>query len=408
MKKHLLLFSLILSILFFAACEKDDTREISQVRLGLSITAPDGMDSKTIGKVVYTLTDVSTGNTQTFTPTEGTAIEVSVPAGIYHIDVEGKATTSLNDRTVESEIQGRIENLSVNGDMQQNIPTYIRIGVKGFVIAEIAIGGTLDATGDTYTGDSYFRIYNNSDETLYADGLVIAQTSMTTDDKQNYTPDLIKDAVTINVAYMIPGSGKDHPVKPGEFLLVCANARNHKEINPRSFDLSKADFEWYDNPDNDPDSDTDNPLVANLIPLIGYGTDWQPAVQGNHGYIIGFLGEKGLTPEQYIAKYKYNYSYILSVEGFDPITMEEEGYLFPNLWITDAVQLCAKEDYQWSVLSPSLDAGYTYMAESSYNNAQKCVRRKADKTSRKLTDTNNSSQDFEPVGEADPQHDFFH
>ncbi|MFC2335482.1 MAG: LemA family protein, partial [Prevotella sp.] len=32
-------------------------------------------------------------------------------------------------------------------------------------------------SGDPYTGDQYFRITNNSDEVLYADGLFIAESA---------------------------------------------------------------------------------------------------------------------------------------------------------------------------------------------------------------------------------------
>lgn len=399
--------ALLLLTFTVVSCSKEDVENIHMATLKLTAQLPEDLENAVLTELTYRLTDVSTGKTEDIPAAPPFALNTPIPAGLYHIAVEGKVKHTVAGTEMTSSIRGKMENVKVENTTEKTISTHLNVVNPGFVLAEIAIGGTLQEDGDTYTGDSYFRIYNNSDEMLYADGLVIAETAMTTDDKQNYTPDVMAQAVTLKVAYMVPGKGTDYPVKPGEFLLLCANGRNHKELNPRSFDLSKANFEWYDNPDNDPDADIDNPQVPNLIPLIGYGTDWQPSVQGNHGYVIGFLGDKALTPETYLTAYKYTYSYTLVVEGMDPFSMDDDGYKFPNFWVVDAVQLCSPEDYQWSVLAPSLDAGYTYLAESSSNTAQKCVRRKADKAKRKLIDTNNSTNDFETVQAADPTHDFF-
>ena len=44
---------------------------------------------------------------------------------------------------------------------------------NGFVIAEIFAARTIRDSGDPYTEINYFRITNNSDEVLYADGLLL-------------------------------------------------------------------------------------------------------------------------------------------------------------------------------------------------------------------------------------------
>ena len=73
--------------------------------------------------------------------------------------------------------------------------------------------------------------------------------------------------------YAIPGNGKDYPVQPGKSLLICDKAIDHREANSNSFDLSNADFEWYDDSDKNPD--IDNPQVTNLDKSI--------AIQKRHG-----------------------------------------------------------------------------------------------------------------------------
>lgn len=56
----------------------------------------------------------------------------------------------------------------------------------------------------------------------------------------------MEQGFSVDFIFVIPGSGQDHPVQPGESLLLALDASNHTEANPNSFDLSVADFEFYD------------------------------------------------------------------------------------------------------------------------------------------------------------------
>ena len=66
------------------------------------------------------------------------------------------------------------------------------------------------------------------------------------------------------VVHMIPGSGRDVPVQPGGKLLIVDNALNHTVANPNSWDMTTADYEWYDESTNPQFTDIDNPKVPNL------------------------------------------------------------------------------------------------------------------------------------------------
>ena len=82
---------------------------------------------------------------------------------------------------------------------------------------------------------------------------------------------------------------------------------NHKEANPNSIDLSKANFEWY----IESKQDVDNPAVPNLDVYYCYSkTIWVLNKQGNRAYAIGRL-PKSMTKEKYISDYAYNYTYIM-------------------------------------------------------------------------------------------------
>lgn len=52
--------------------------------------------------------------------------------------------------------------------------------------------------------------------------------------------------MTVHAIYVVPGSGKEHPVLPGQSMILCDTGIDHRVANPNSFDLSAADFEWYD------------------------------------------------------------------------------------------------------------------------------------------------------------------
>lgn len=276
----------------------------------------------------------------------------------------------------------------------------------------MAIGGTLTPTGDYYNGDSYFRILNNTADTLYADGLVLFESEFQTNDKQNYKPDVMAQAMTVGTAYMIPGKGKDFPVAPGKSILICDQAKDHTKINPASWDLSKADFEWFDRTDELDGADTDNPKVPNMIPLLstmGEGL-WQPNQSGTRAYAIGYLGNgiNRMKAEDYLRQYKYTYGY-LSVFGHQSFNMANDAYMLPNTWIADAVNMYPRVGTPaWLVTAPSLDKGYVSIASEagSDDHYGVCVRRKYDVQTGRLVDTNNSSADFLMMQKADPYYIF--
>lgn len=268
---------------------------------------------------------------------------------------------------------------------------------NGFVIEEIYFAGSTTPTGDQYSADQYIKIYNNSSEVLYADGLAILGSEFMTVDKQDYTPDIMEQGFSVEFIFVIPGSGQDHPVQPGESLLLALDASNHTEANPNSFDLSVADFEFYDESSNPNYLDTDNPEVPNLDKWFSYTLTY--TVLHNRGFHSYALAKMETDKETFLEKYAYtaNYTYVF---GDFSIPREVETYYVPNSWIIDAVNLSVESEFQWIVTSSSLDAGWTHCGSIDHdpNRYNKSVRRKVESTvnGRKiLQDTNNSTVDFE-------------
>lgn len=114
--------------------------------------------------------------------------------------------------------------------------------------------------------------------------------------------------------------------------------------------------------------------------------------------------------EKYLTDYVYNYNYHIVAPGGEA-DMTGKSYKLPNNWILDAVNMSAKTKFQWSVVAPNLDAGFTYSSEIERdgNRFKKSVRRKVvsrDGSRAILMDTNNSTDDFEPQAGANPFHQF--
>ena len=62
--------------------------------------------------------------------------------------------------------------------------------------------------------------------------------------------------------HQFPGAGTDHPVAPGQVVVVAVDAVDHSQVHPTLPDLSDADFELEGS------ADVDNPDVPNL-PSVG-------------------------------------------------------------------------------------------------------------------------------------------
>lgn len=406
------------------ACSDDDVAT-TQVDMELNVINSIG-DDLTVKTGTYTFTNISTGletkidHTSTLTRAATQSALATLTDGLYNVTFIGTASYSYKEtqiitnedgeeetvevtKTADVDVQGAKQNIEVKGGtVSLDLSVYVlNKDEKGdFVIAEVFAAGSLnEETNKQYNGDQYIRIHNNSSETLYADGLVLLESKFLTVTKNDYTPDIMEEAMTVQVIAMVPGNGTDYPVLPGESITICDNAINHKEANPGSADLSKADFEWYTQSTSTSNPDIDNPDVPNLDMMYNYTkTVWVLAKQGNKAYAIGRL-PTGMTSETYLADYKYEYTYTLPTGNQSKVFKE---YKFPNSWIIDAVNMSPKNKYVWNLTSMALDMGYTYIGVNSTiaeNYGKAVVRRTAYTTEdgrKVLQDTNNSSVDFEP------------
>lgn len=408
-----------------ASCSSSDDPSIDTTPTDIKVTfqLPEGYGiDNTLTDMNITLTDINTQKKTTFTKDADNNMSISlpnVPGGYYRVEVTGKMNYRNEDLVTKTvDVLGYNEGIVLTRDYpilalnlqvtSQPAPDPNDIAYNGFVLAEIFCAGTANKQGNYYYADKYFVIYNNTDHILYADSLVIAESEFMTTMKQEYSPDIMSTDMAVSAIYMIPGSGHDVPVQPGGKLLIVDNAVNHTIANSNSWDMTKADYEWYDESTNPNISDIDNPNVTNLDKIYSSTlTVWSPHTQGFKSYALARMHTDKKT---YLVDYIYDYRYHL-VGQTGEADMTGTCYRLPNSWILDAVNVSVPAMYQWIVTSPSLDRGYTYCADFGWDDSRygKSMRRKVERMDGSravLQDTNNSTDDFEPRALADPFHIF--
>lgn len=375
-----------------------DDAAVPTVTATVEIQAPADVSSLTVKSERLTFRNLSTGESVEFSSTTG----INLPVGFYECSYEADVTyvngSGEDAATISGQLIGNAESVraTANG-VRLSMPVYLVADNDDFIFEEIFFTGTRRTSGSSYIGDTYFKIYNNTDHVLYADGLAFVESKFRSTQSYNFTPDLKQEAMTVHAIYVIPGSGTDHPVQPGQSLTICDSAIDHRVSNENSFDLTGADFEWYDVSTTPSVTDIDNPDVPNLDKW--YCDTKSIYILHNQGFTSFALARIPVDKESYLTDYFYTYRYTLYLPtGTYP--MSGDGYKIPNSWIVDGVNLSAEAERKWNILPASIDAGWTWCAHMSSDNDRffKSVRRKmlylTDDGRRVLKDSNNSTDDF--------------
>lgn len=403
--KSLVFPLMVAAALVAASC--DDTDNGHDTSVSFSFSLPEGHQADAVAdSATLSIADVTSGDQFSLkVPTAG-SVTLSLPDGLYDMSLVLTARHSAGGAAVEETFRDSKKSVSVlDGQMSVAFALARVSGGQGFVFADMCLVSQLQDGLKSYFGDAWFRICNNSADTLFADGLCIVESDFVSASSgvHDYSPDIMAQAMAVQAVYQIPGGGKDVPVLPGGSILIADVAKDHRTDNAPSFDLSKADFEWYDEGANDIDTE-----VPNLTCVYKKSkTVWRPSVQYNRTYAIGFLGGGfgKMSSEQFIAGCKYDYSYIMMVKETEKV-MKNSAYRFENDWILDAVAFAPSADFGWRVVDQGVDAGYVSMGETGADASRRGKSARRRFANGLFADTNNSTDDFEVVQEADPYHVF--
>lgn len=397
MKKNVFLSMMLLAAsTVFVACSSDDDPFVVENGT-VTIEMPINVSDVVLNSFEATVTNVQSGEVTTLAAPvkSGEDYVITLPnltEGKYNLSAKG------NISFVKDGVAGTTDfEVSSNDVALNELSTSAKLVVNsfkaegGFVFSEICTTGTLTPQNKNYNYDAYFVITNNSDVVLYADSLALieSQYQSASSGNQPWSPDVRPYAIPAGAVFMIPGKGTDHPVKPGESIVIANNAMDHRTVNENSYDLTGADFEVYlDNGGNSMDTDYDTP---NLEYIYCYTqTIWLPSVQQNRSYAIARMKE---NKETFLANHSETPTYTASTGKL----MESKQVQIPNEWVLDAVNLGTEDDFGWFVISETLDAGWVAGRANSKDTTQRgtAVIRKKDSTG-KYVDTNNSTNDMEP------------
>lgn len=259
----------------FTSCKKDeDFKGIESTEF--RINYPDGFSSSARFEGEVTLKDRNSGTIYTTEAKDGIATFTYIMQGVYDLSVSKTLTAAqfkelapglgddLKNEVVLSGLSLSV-NLLTDEDAAKTHEVTLNWAVKGsLVISKIYSNGTKTTAGKTFLNDRYWEIFNNSSETVYLDGLCLAYLWGNTNTAAVTNPfyEQYKDAVFVNTAARFPGSGSEHPLAPGESVVVAQSAANFvTEERPMDIDLTGADFETYY---ADSDMSQDNTAVPNM------------------------------------------------------------------------------------------------------------------------------------------------
>jgi hypothetical protein len=235
------------------------------------------------------------------------------------------------------------------------------VSVSNLMINEIFYAGS--CASSYYFYDQYVELYNASNDTLYLDNVILTRQLGTIDpDMEN------KDYVRAIYAFQLKGTGRQWPIAPGRYVVIAADAVNHRNYCANSPDLSKADYECF----NALGNDYDVPGVPNFESIIpGRTTDY--LINLVHNAVVIATGEE--------------------------YSIDENNYMFlPIYTVIDGVEYSANPSAK-KEMTVRVDAGFAGVGVTRYS-ATSVERREPG------LDTNNSTYDFVNISPVTPG--YFH
>ena len=238
----------ILTVILAAACtDMKNSNPYEESLNVLTVTAlyPEGYQGFDLEGSLAVVEEMNTGNRYSVPTNAAGCFSLSLPNGIYRINVSGRF-----DRDV---FNGAADKVVISGsDVAMSLPlSYSRAG--SIVIKELYCGGCkmLPQEGN-YQGDQYFILHNNDYNVQYLDSLCFG--TLSPNNSTGTNPWVSKNESTgetifpdflpiIQAVWQMPGDGDDFPLQPGEDAVICLRgAIDHTLQYPLSVNLNKPDY----------------------------------------------------------------------------------------------------------------------------------------------------------------------
>jgi len=376
------LFLILTTMLFLTGCLKNPEYHSNVVTLVFLF--PEDVDPLIIPNIEVKLNNLDKTYTETaYTDSSGVAVFNGIEPGFYSAQL---TKTYLDGNTI------KYANASGNQTVLDNMSDTLDVIIsetQALVIKEYYYSACLTPAGNQYSADQFVEIYNNSEDTLYADGLSLCEHESY--DIEPYYFSYIEDTIVCRMIWTIPGEGTDYPIYPGKSIVLARDAFNHKSDpygNPLCpVDLAYADFEFYVY--SATADDIDGPHSPNLIEdLFTFrGTDIVFHTRGGSAIAIARIPGNDAERKAFIAD---------NLVQKDELTSTRYYGKIPVSYVLDAVEVVWDEAHAvYKRLPVELDAGYTYNEAGAKSGLS--LRRKIQETvdGRVIyQDTNNSTEDF--------------
>jgi hypothetical protein len=384
-KLFVLFFFCLVGINMFESC--DQVTPTHQVNIHLVL--PGGFTDGTIpDAVLIKVKNLSTGRETELTADATGSVTTALAEGNYSLS----SSFSLKAGNVEYTFNGIINEYLLTMETTIMLNLTLAKNSGGFVIKEVYFSGSKTPEAKSYYDDQFHEIYNNTNDTLYADGLcigVLEQVSSSPNVWVNGDGSFMDQLPLAFHVWIVPGTGKQHPVMPGKSIVIAQDGINHKSDpngNPLSpVNLGNADWETYVDVAG---KDLDSPGVPNLTMMYTTSAtmyDWLHSVFGA-AVVIFRLPTAWQT-------------YVADAANFKTkpgSTSTTKYFMIDKKNVIDGVEIVrAETDKRYKRLPNDLDAGYTYLDGGTY--CSKSVRRKVKMIVNNRViyqDTNNSTNDF--------------
>jgi hypothetical protein len=203
------------------------------------------------------------------TSSEGVARFEGLTQGNYEVSVDRPLSSSELARLAPEDRDASIfaggANVAVSPPLRDATVELVAARRGGLVISEL-YSYSAQVNG-FYTSAHYVEVYNNSDTTIYLDGIVIFRASFTGHCDDPPGARLDETGIWSSTLHRFPGAGRDFPIRPGEAKVQGVDAIDHRVVAPELPDLSMAEFELIGDA-----SDPNNPFAADMIRLTGTGS----------------------------------------------------------------------------------------------------------------------------------------
>jgi hypothetical protein len=321
---------------------------------GSALGQPFPMDSAEVSIQGRTNVFATTGVTNEF----GEISFEKLPTGSYSVFVRRQVMVGPNKKVFSG-----FGDVTIGGEDSVREEILVRVvSVSNLMISEIHFAGS--CASSFYFYDQYVELYNAAAETLYLDNIIVTRQAGVKDPEME-----TKDYVQAIYAFQLKGTGRQWPISPGQYVVIAADAVNHKLYCANAVDLSPQ-----------------NPHLAR-IPGEPHRLYETFNALGNDYDVPGVPNFESIMPGRttdFLINLSHN-AVVIATGGNYPI--DENNYMrIPITSVIDGVEYNSNPAYS-KELTMRVDAGFAGIGITKYS-GQSTERREEG------LDTNNSTFDF--------------